>query len=169
MCELPDSVYSSSLFTKDCLKENKYYFVKAVCDGDTISLTSCDRSQKEKKIRLLGIDAFESKQGFYGKEAKDFLTNLVLNKNVCIETDIEEKDKYERTLGYVFINESLVFINEELLKTGHAILYSFPPNIKYINKLKKAQIFARQNMLGIWEKQDYIIETPAQWRYKHKN
>ncbi len=61
----------------------------------------------------------------------------------------------------------MTFVNEEVLKNGYAILYDFPPNIKYISKLKKAQIYARQNMLGVWEKQSYIKETPSQWRHKH--
>ena len=149
--------------TKDCLKENKQYKVKAVLDGDTILIIN---SNKKEKIRLLGIDAFEYDQFPYGKAGKDFLAMLVFNKQVCIETDKEEKDIYGRTLGYVFLSPKL-FINEELLKNGQAILYDFPPNIKYIDRLKKAQIYGRQNMLGIWEKQSYIKETPSQYRHKH--
>lgn len=160
--------------------------MKQVFDGDTVLLTN------NQKIRLLGIDAFEHDQLPYGPKAKEFLIMLTLNKKVCVETDIEEKDIYGRTLGYVFINGRMdvraygrmeenslnhtptrphahtpIFINEELLKSGNAILYDFPPNIKYIDRLKKAQIFARQNMIGIWEKHSYIPETPAQWRHKH--
>ena len=90
---------------------------------------------------------------------------LLLNKTVCIETDITEKDIYGRTLGYVFTNN--LFINESLLKKGLAILYDFPPNTKYIYKLKKAQSYARENMLGIWKEHSYIVETPSQWRHEH--
>ena len=179
-----ESAISSSLFTKDCLKEKKEYLVKAVFDGDTILIrigeTAMGRptelgeprpkgagrdSKKEFKIRLLGIDAFEHDQYPYGPKGKDFLTMLVLNKKVCVETDVQENDVYNRTLGYVFLDKALV--NEGLVKNGLALLYDFPPNIKYIDKLKKAQIFARQNKLGVWEKHSYIKETPAQWRHKH--
>lgn len=161
LVSLESTCISSSLFTNDCLKEKKQYYVKSVVDGDTILV---DISSPEK-IRLLGIDAFEQEQNKYGKIGKDFLSMLVLNKNVCIEIDVQNKDIYGRTLGYVFIMDLL--INEELLKNGLAILYDFPPNIKYIDRLKKAQIYARQNMLGVWEKQNFIKETPAQWRHKH--
>ena len=58
-------------------------------------------------------------------------------------------------------------LNEELVKNGLALLYDFPPNIKYIDRLKAAQIYARKNMLGVWEKHSYIAETPAEWRHKH--
>ncbi|MBI3590620.1 MAG: thermonuclease family protein [Candidatus Melainabacteria bacterium] len=192
-------------FAKDCNKERKQYSVKAVFDGDTILIVG---DKKDTKIRLLGIDAFEHEQIPYGPKAKDFLAMLVLNKNVCVETDVQENDIYGRTLGYVFVNSvnieqdvivgsketlhatspqqsrsnlrkssgiatphsvrlAMTFINEELVKNGFAILYDFPPNIKYLLRLKKAQVFARQNMLGVWEKHDYIIETPAQWRHEH--
>ena len=162
---VPGAQSSSSLFTKDCSKENKHYVVKRVFDGDTILLDN------NSKIRFLGIDAFEYEQNNYGKQAKDFLTKLVLNKNVCVETDVQEKDIYGRTLGYVFLKTSVpqnLLVNGALLKSGYAILYDFPPNVKYISKLKKAQIYARQNMLGAWREQSYIKETPAQWRHKHQ-
>ncbi len=193
----------------DCSKDDKQYIVKKVLDGDTIVIARsnsdeaapkageatsislhefprdchaslCSARNDNKKVRLLGIDAFEHDQNIYGLQGKDFLTMLLLNKNVCIETDVQKNDVYRRTLGYVFVASSketkqrsarlaMTFINEELLKNGYAILYDFPPNIKYINKLKKAQIYARQNMLGIWEKQDFIVETPSQWRQKRRS
>ncbi len=152
--------YKSKLsFTSNCSIENKEYVVNKVFDGDTILVG--DRG----KIRLLGIDAFEHDQNIYGTKGKDFLSMLLLNKSVCIETDVQKNDVYGRTLGYVFTNKS--FINEELLKNGYAILSDFPPNTKYIYRLKKAQMYARENMLGVWEKQSFILETPSQWRHKH--
>jgi len=181
---LVSKAYSSSLFTKDCSKEKKYHLIKTICDGDTVSLGECTGKQKDLRIRFLGIDSFETKQNNFGKDGKRFLTELLLNKEICIESDVQEKDKYGRTLGYVFINKPMkseswdpgfmdardqIFVNEELLKKGYAILYNSSTNKKYIDRLKKAQIFARQNMLGIWKEKDYIIETPAQWRQKHKN
>lgn len=153
-------------FSSNCLKDYKEFVVRAVCDGDTISLTSCKNEEKEKKIRLLGIDAFEHDQVHYGEKGKQFLSKLVLNKKVCIETDVNENDVYGRTLGYVFLNNT--FINEELLKNGLALLYDFPPNIKYIDKLKKAQIYARKKMIGVWKDSDYIKETPAEYRKRNR-
>ena len=159
---------TDGLFTNNCSIENKQYGVKKVFDGDTILIEKGAGDTKKgvdgEKIRLLGIDAFEHDQNIYGIRGKDFLSMLVLNKGVCVEIDVQRNDVYGRTLGYVFVNN--LSINEELLKNGLAILYDFPPNTKYLSRLKKAQIYARENMLGIWEKQNYILETPAQWRYK---
>ncbi len=167
-------------FSKDCSTSKKVFVVIKVFDGDTILVNAGGASNHSFKIRFLGIDAFESNQNIYGKQAKDFLTKLALNKTVCIETDIEEKDRYGRTLGYVFLKsvskdlnkeknlrKKDLSINEVLVKNGQALLYAFPPNIKYVDRLKESQIYARQNMLGVWEKESYIKETPAQWRHKH--
>lgn len=169
---LYSSAISSSLFTKDCSRETEKYYVKAVFDGDTILVETKKKSigetrliASQQKIRLLGIDAFEYEQNEYGKKGKEFLSKVVLSKSVCVETDVQEKDIYGRTLGYVFLTDS--FINEELLKNGLAILYDFPPNVRYIEKLKKAQVYARQNMIGVWENESYIKELPTQWRHKH--
>ena len=162
---------SKSIFPKDCSKEHKEFIVKYVFDGDTILVETPRHSVSNNisrfKIRLVGIDAFELNQLPYGQKSKDFLAMLVLGKNVCIETDINEKDVYGRILGYVFVDEQ-VFINEELLKSGNAILSDFPPNIKYIKELKEAQILARKSMIGIWEKQDFIPQTPSQFRHSNK-
>ncbi|MBI2995700.1 MAG: thermonuclease family protein [Candidatus Melainabacteria bacterium] len=158
------SAFSSSIFTNDCTKDTNQniYKVKFVYDGDTIVL------ENNETIRLHGIDSFELEQNIYGKKAKDFLANLVLNKNVCIESDLQKIDPYKRTLGYVFIGGTHnLFLNEALLKNGFAILANFPPNLRYIFRLKKAQVYARQNMLGVWEKNNFILETPSQWRHKH--
>lgn len=60
--------------------------VKKIVDGDTFWLD--DGSVKGIKIRLIGVDAPESRKtfrkeiGFFGKEAKAFLKNILAGKNV---------------------------------------------------------------------------------------
>lgn len=182
-------------FSKDCYKENKQYYVKKVFDGDTIGIIPIKSGKKTRyeKIRFLGIDAFEHDQKPYGDPAYKYLSMLVLGKNVCIETDVDEHDKYGRTLGYVFLKDGVIeknlryrtardfmstkslttiqphhlLVNEEIIKNGYAILYASEPNIKYKERLKKAVVHARTNMLGAWEKKDYILETPSEFRKKH--
>jgi len=182
-------------FSKNCHKEDKEYKVIKVFDGDTIAIvpTSFNKKTRYEKIRFLGIDAFEHAQPPYGDPAYKYLSMLVLNKTVCIETDVDEYDKYGRTLGYVFLKDGVIektlkfrttgdfkssknlsttkphylLVNEEVIKNGYAILYASEPNIRYKEKLKKAVIYARTNMLGAWSKRDYILETPSEFRKKH--
>lgn len=182
-------------FAKDCYKENKEYYVKKVFDGDTIGIVpiKSDKKTRYEKIRFLGIDAFEHDQKPFGDPAYKYLSMLVLGKNVCIETDVDEHDKYGRTLGYVFLKDGVIektlkfrsrggfdssknlttttpryiLVNEEIIKNGYAILYASEPNNKYKERLKTAVVHARTNMLGVWEKEDYVLETPSEFRHKH--
>ena len=93
-------------------------FVVTVNDGDTI--TVLDAQKKQQKIRLDAIDAPERGQAF-GTQAKLFLSNLVIRRNVRIVYSGE--DRYGRTLGTVFIGEKN--INLTLVEEGSA---SVPPD-----------------------------------------
>ncbi|MEI7718916.1 MAG: thermonuclease family protein [archaeon] len=116
-------------------------FVERAVDGDTLELKGGER------VRLLGINTPEKKE-FYGAEASNF-TKQLENQTVYLETS--EKDKYGRSLGYVFLNDKL--FNEEIIKNGYAHFYSYADD-KYTNQLKKAESFARENERGIWQKSE---------------
>lgn len=127
--------------------------VERVIDGDTIVL------EGGEKIRFLGINTPE-KGEFYKNESTEF-TKQVENKSVQVE--IIEKDKYGRSLGYVFYNGKM--LNEEILKRGFASLFVYTPD-EYTNELKKAEAYARENELGIWKKSDkYGCLTIKEFKY----
>ena len=149
-----------SLFNNDKLIKNPKNInnnilkIVKVIDGDTIELNN------GKRVRYIGIDTPEinnrKNPDCYGKEAKEFNKNLVLNKKVRLEKDVSESDKYKRLLRYVYvINESTtsaIFINEELVKNGYAVVSTYPPDIKHVDSFLKAQEYARKNNLGLWSK-----------------
>ena len=90
-----------------------------VIDGDTIWVKS---ENKHIKIRLSYIDAPELKQ-VYGVRSKNFLSELILDKEVEVSTS--KKDRYNRHLGEIYIhndNES-VFVNAKMVKSGNAWIY----------------------------------------------
>ncbi len=60
--------------------------------------------------------------------------------------DVTPNDRYGRVLAYVWIDSTLV--NEAMVKNGWAVLYTVPPNIKYANRLERAQKEARARALG---------------------
>ena len=103
-------------------------FIDRVIDGDTI--TTGNRS-----IRLLGINTPERGELYYD-EAKEFLEMRVLNKNVTLEFTRERKDKYGRTLSYVF--ESGENINVEIIRNGFANYYFYSGRDKYSDDLLEA-------------------------------
>ena len=75
-----------------------------VIDGDTFELGSGEI------IRLLCIDTPEVGEEGY-EEATIFLENLILFEEPTLEADIQDKDKYNRSLRYAYLNET--FINKE--------------------------------------------------------
>ena len=101
-------------------------FIDRVIDGDTVESNGTS-------IRLLGINTPERGEEYYS-EAKEFLENLVLNKTVRLEFGKEKKDRYDRTLAYLYLGSEN--INLKLVEEGYANIY-FPSgrDIHYNNFL----------------------------------
>ena len=126
-----------------------------VIDGDTIWVKS---KNKHIKIRLSYIDAPELKQ-VYGVRSKNFLSKLILDKEVEVSTS--KKDRYNRHLGEIYIhndNES-VFVNAKMVKSGNAWIYKSYRKNSYLNNLEN---YARIKKIGLWSE-----ETPVEpWIYR---
>lgn len=128
----------------------KLYKVVEVIDGDTIVL------ENGEKVRYIGIDTSElnTERGdpeCFALEAKKANERLVLGKKVKLEKDVSERDKYGRLLRYVYVDD--IFVNEYLVKQGYARAVSFPPDIKYQEKLLQAERQAREKNKGLWNPQ----------------
>ena len=132
----------------------KLYPVKSVVDGDTF--WADDGSAKGLKIRLIGIDAPETRRtrqkeiGYYAAESKDHLSQLIGGKAVRLEFDIQRLDRYQRTLAYVFLTDG-TFVNAELVRQGSAVLMTTPPNVKYVDQLIQLQQQAKSKKIGLWK------------------
>lgn len=120
--------------------------VKRVINGDSIELDD------GTIVRYIGIDAPDSEnrheKGQVGNAA--WLANkaLVQGKEVTIEYDVEPKDPRGRDLAWVYVNGELV--NARMVKDGHAVVSVFPPNVKYLDALFKAQDEAAKANRGLW-------------------
>lgn len=144
--------------------EDRSVFIGKVYDGDTVE---ADFRGKTVKIRLIGIDAPEMKQRPWGRRSKKYLEEMVSASGwqLGIEFDVEKLDKYDRTLAYLWTRDGRL-VNEEMLKGGHAVLYTFPPNVKHVDRLKAAQVIARENRTGIWGKNG-LKQMPSEYRKEH--
>lgn len=80
-------------------------------DGDTIELTD------GRRVRYIGINTPERDQPYY-EEATEANRQLVGNKEVQLEFDVETFDKYGRTLAYVWVDG--VMANLEIVHRGFA-------------------------------------------------
>lgn len=147
-------------------KNNALVRVTKVYDGDTIGVLL---NRKEEKVRLIGIDAPEIGQRPWGKRAKEYMTGI-LNKSdwkVRLEFDIELRDKYNRILAYVWTKDGKM-INLLMLENGFAVLFTVPPNLKYVDNLRIAQKEARQKELGIWSEKG-LKERPFDYRKEQES
>ncbi len=118
-----------------------------VVDGDTVQLDSGE------KVRYIGIDTPETVApnqpvGCFGKEASARNSALVLGKEVQLELDRNDTDRYGRLLRYVYVGDTM--INEQLVREGYAISNPYPPDTKYQNRFDEAQVQAQLEGLGIW-------------------
>lgn len=136
------------------INNQQLFQVIKVVDGDTFWADS--RTSKRLKVRLIGVDAPESRKtfrkevGHFGKEAKEYLDKMIGGKNVKIEFDIDTFDQYGRTLAYVYL-ENGTFINLELVKNGYAMVMTIPPNVRYAEEFVQLQREARENNRGLWK------------------
>jgi len=137
---------------KDNLKN--LFFVNKVVDGDTIHV---NKNEEIIKVRLIGINTPETvdpRKGVecYGIEAKNYISSLLLEKWVEIETDPTQDhyDKYGRLLGYVFVDRKN--INLEMIQEGYAYEYTYKLPYKYQDEFKLAETMARNEEKGLWNK-----------------
>jgi micrococcal nuclease len=132
-----------------------YYPIKKFVDGDTFWID--DGSKKGKKIRLIGVDTPETRHPtkgveYYGREASDYVKNLLTNKRVRLEFDVKKTDRYGRLLAYVYLEDG-TFLNASLVENGYAQVSTFPPNVKYVDLFLSLQKKARKHNKGLWKRQ----------------
>jgi len=134
-----------------------------VSDGDTLVV---ELDGQKERVRLIGVDTPEKAQKPWGPRAKAFTESLVLGKTVRLELDVQERDKYGRLLAYAFVNGT--FVNLELIRSGYALLYTVPPNVKHVEEFRQAQVEAREKGMGIWSPTGGLKEAPQEFRRRMK-
>ena len=91
-------------------------YVTRVIDGDTFVLAN------EEVVRLLCVDTPEvGEEGF--DDAKLFLEDLIVDKEVRMESGGKDKDVYGRLLRYVYVGD--VLVNREIVEQGLGVVYDF--------------------------------------------
>ena len=118
--------------------------ISRIADGDSVACGSAGR------VRLLLIDAPELSQGVPGKDAQRALANLMpVGTRVRIETDVRQRDSYQRILGYVYLEDGRM-VNEEMARTGYATALVYPPNVRHVERIRAAVKEAQTAKRGLW-------------------
>ena len=154
------------------VKENSVYKakIKRVVDGDTAIiyfLTNDGTRYKEERIRFIGVNTPETVDPnrpveYYGKEASNFTKKELKDKTIWVLTDAGVRDKYDRLLGYIWLDEPknldsekevrAKMFNAMLLLKGYAQTMTIQPNVRYSNMFVKFQREAMEAKRGLWEK-----------------
>lgn len=141
------------LFITNVYAERVLVKFEACVDGDTIKVMLDD---KKTTVRFLAIDTPETKHPTkgeqpFGKEASNYTCDKVKNaKKLEIEYDegSTKTDKYNRTLGWVFVDDTL--LQKDLVSLGYAKVAYLYGNYKYTDELKKEESTAKSKKLGVW-------------------
>ena len=134
--------------------------VVGITDGDTI--TVLDKDNAQHKVRLMGIDAPESKQDF-GAASKQALSNYIYQKEVTV--DYKKIDKYKRIVGKVILDKQDICL--AMIELGMAWHYKdYEKEQSKIDRdlYSQAELKAREAKIGLW-KDNKAIEPSA---FRHK-
>ena len=139
-------IFSLILLLGSCSSPPDTARVTRVIDGDTITI------EGGYKVRYIGIDAPEiyPQVEAFGIEAWQANRKLVEGKEVRLERDISETDRYGRLLRYVYVDD--VLVNAELVRLGLARAKAYPPDTRYQEYLEEMEAEAREAGRGIWAK-----------------
>ena len=121
-------------------------------DGDTAWFKI---NGKSKKYRFLAVDAPEI-DNKDGELASKFVCDILENsKNINIKYDElgVTKDKYERELVWVYVDDRL--IQEDILKNGYARIKYIYANYEYLENLMNIEDEAIKERIGIWKNYNY--------------
>jgi len=125
----------------------KYHNVTRVIDGDTIVI------EDGQSVRLICIDTPEKGEDYFS-DAKNYLNEMILGKEILIENDVSERDKYNRLLGYLYLEDG-TFINEKIVRAGWARAYLYYPDTKLCPIVEQAEAKAQEEKIGMWQEYNY--------------
>jgi micrococcal nuclease len=122
-----------------------------VSDGDTVRVRL--DSGRVERVRYIGIDAPETPKPdsageCFGDRARAANARLVGDRDVRLELDVEERDRYGRLLAYV--RRDGVLVNERLVRDGYARVLTVPPNVRHAQRFLRAERDARRAGSGLW-------------------
>lgn len=133
-------------------------------DGDTAEFIYNDEIIK---VRMLAIDTPETVHPTkgeepFGKDASNYTCDKISNaNNIILEFDdnSDKLDKYDRYLGWIFIDDSL--LQKELIENGLAKVAYLYGDYKYTEELQKAEKVAQEKKLNIWS--EYEEDKDYSW------
>ena len=132
--------------------------VERVIDGDTIVV------QGVGTVRLIGVDTPEAVDPRrpvqdFGTEASAFTRRLATGKVARLEFERDRRDRYGRTLAYVYLPDG-VFLNAEIVRQGYGLAYT-EFSFRYLEEFRGYEREARDTGRGLWGAPEATAHLPA--------
>jgi micrococcal nuclease len=128
--------------------------VVRVVDGDTLVI---DRGRGDERLRYIGVDAPESVKPdspveFMGVDASAANAALVEGRELVLERDVSDTDRFGRLLRYAWVQDGDAWrmVNLELVRRGYAQAVTYPPDVRWTDVLREAERAARDAGAGLW-------------------
>jgi micrococcal nuclease len=132
--------------------------VTDVIDGDTIEVRLPDGGEED--VRYIGIDTPETVKPDTpvqcgGPKAHAVNERLVGGRTVTLRFDEEDRDAYDRLLGYVYVpgggtGGRPLFVNAELVRRGLARTLTIEPNDSFAALFERLAARAGAAGRGLW-------------------
>lgn len=153
--------------------------VESVTDGDTIRVASPVFG--ETRVRFLNMDTAETyaaknkdperaeineNQKYYGDLAADYIRELIQpGDEIYLKVGDEPTDDYGRILAEVIRKEDQLNVNLEMVESGYASTYFLAPvDEEAYPVYQQAVKEAKDAGLGIWNREDPLLELPFAFR-----
>jgi micrococcal nuclease len=119
--------------------------IARLSDGDSLQCVEAG-----ERVRLLLIDAPELAQAPWGDSAKTALEAILpAGRRVRLEYDAERRDDFGRLLAYLWLDDGRM-VNEAMATAGYVVLLHYPPNDRYLARIRAAVDGARDARRGLW-------------------
>jgi len=123
--------------------------VVSVVDGDTIRVSIDGVAET---VRYIGIDTPEPHRdrepACYSAQATAKNQALLATGAVTLVADVENRDRYDRLLRYVYVDG--ILLSEQLVRGGYATTMTIPPNTAKRELLSAAEADAQAAGAGLW-------------------
>jgi micrococcal nuclease len=84
---------------------------------------------------------------------------------VTLESDVRPQEQFGRRPAYAFLGDGRL-VNEEMVRSGFAVVLVYPPNVRYIDRIRASAAEAQSARRGLWSVDGFSC-TPKEHRRHH--
>jgi micrococcal nuclease len=144
--------------------------VTRVVSGQTLEVIFPGKSTTQQ-VRLIGVSAPAWNQEPWFSTARDTLAEWIGPNSIQLETDLQTTLPYDdgKVIPLVYAWQGDRLLNVELVKAGLVLAEVRSPNLNYAADLIQSQETARLLERGIWDPEQPMRLTPAEFRSRQSS